>query len=40
MILRENADHRSHFSKTGATLVLKRAREFLLRAKEILGLSE
>ena len=40
MILRENADYRSHFSKTGATLVLKRAREFLLRAKEILGLSE
>lgn len=40
MILRENADYRSQFSKTGATLVLKRAREFLLRAKEILGLSE
>lgn len=36
MILRENADYRSKFSRTGATLVLKRAEEFLTKAKEIL----
>jgi len=36
MILRENADYRSKFSMTGATLVLKRAKEFLIRAKKIL----
>jgi len=40
MILRENADYRSKFSKSGAALILKRAREFLSRAKEISGLSE
>jgi uncharacterized protein (UPF0332 family) len=36
MILRENADYRSKFTRAGATLVLERAREFLLEAKEIL----
>ncbi len=36
MILRENADYRGNFSRTGATLVLKRAEEFLIKAKEIL----
>jgi uncharacterized protein (UPF0332 family) len=36
MILRENADYRSRFSKTGAKLVLKRAEEFLSKSREIL----
>ncbi len=36
MILRENADYRSKFSKTGATVVLKRAEEFLQKATKIL----
>lgn len=36
MILRENADYKSKFSKTGATVVLKRAEEFLNEAKKIL----
>lgn len=37
MILRENADYRSKSSKSGAILVLKKAEEFLKRAKEILN---
>jgi uncharacterized protein (UPF0332 family) len=36
MILRENADYRSQFSKSGAMAVLKRAEEFLNCAKELI----
>lgn len=36
MILRENADYKSSFSKSGAILVLKKAAEFLKIAKDIL----
>lgn len=36
MILRENADYRGKFSKTGASLILKRAGEFLVETKQIL----
>ena len=36
MILRENADYRSKFSRASATLILKRAEEFLTKAKETL----
>jgi uncharacterized protein (UPF0332 family) len=37
MILRENADYRTRFSKSGAEAVLERSEEFLNAAKEILG---
>jgi len=36
MILRENADYRSEFSKTRATKVIEKAEYFLGRAREIL----
>ncbi len=36
MILRENADYRSRFSKSGAMAVLKRAEEFLNCVKKII----
>jgi len=36
IILRENADYRSQFSKSGATAVLKSAEEFLNCAKELI----
>lgn len=36
MILRENADYRTRFSKLGAKLVLEKAEEFLKKAQEIL----
>lgn len=36
MMLREDADYRTYFSKSGAKLVLKRAEEFLEKAQEIL----
>jgi len=36
MILRENADYRSEFSKTRATEVKEKAEYFLGRAREIL----
>ncbi len=37
MILREDADYRTKFSKSGANAVLKKANEFLNEAKKILG---
>lgn len=37
MILRENADYRSRFSKSDALLLLDRAEDFLSNAREILG---
>jgi hypothetical protein len=36
MTLRENADNRSHYSKSGAERILKNAEEFLICAREIL----
>ena len=36
MIMRENADYRSRFSRSGAAAVLKRAEEFLDCAKELI----
>lgn len=36
MILRENADYRSRFSKSGAALVMKRSETFLKKTKKIL----
>ena len=36
MNLRENADYRSRFSKSGAMAVLKNAEKFLHYAKEII----
>lgn len=36
MMLRENADYRTRFSKSGAKLVLEKAEEFLNEAQEIL----
>lgn len=35
-MLREDADYRTHFSKSGAKVVLEKAEEFLNRAKELL----
>lgn len=35
MILRENADYKNSFSKSGAIIVLKKAAEFLKIAKDI-----
>lgn len=37
MTLREDADYRTHFSKSGAEAVLEKAEEFLNVAKEILA---
>jgi len=37
MVLREDADYRTKFSKSGANAVLKKANEFLNEAKKILG---
>jgi len=37
MMLREDADYRTRFSKSGAKVVLEKAEEFLNKAKEILG---
>jgi uncharacterized protein (UPF0332 family) len=36
MILRENADYRSDFSKSGALAVIRKAEEFLIKAAAIL----
>ncbi len=36
-MLRENADYRTRFSKSGAKLVLEKAEEFLKKAQEILS---
>jgi len=36
MMLRENADYRTRFSKSGSKLVLQEAEEFLKKAQEIL----
>lgn len=36
MMLREDADYRTNFSKYGAKVVLEKAEEFLNRAKELL----
>ena len=36
MTLRENADYRSQFSRSGAIAVIKRAEEFLVCARDIL----
>ena len=37
MVLREEADYRTKFSKSEANAVLKKANEFLNEAKKILG---
>jgi uncharacterized protein (UPF0332 family) len=37
MMLREDADYRTSFSKSGAKIVLGKAEEFLNKAKDILG---
>lgn len=37
MVLREDADYRTKFSKSGATAVLNKAEAFLKEAKKILG---
>ncbi len=37
MILREDADYRTSFSKPGAEIVIEKAEEFFKKAKEILG---
>jgi len=37
MLLREDADYRTSFSKYGAEIVLEKAEEFLNKAKDILG---
>lgn len=37
MMLREDADYRTSFSKSGAEIVLEKAEEFLNKAQEILG---
>lgn len=39
MMLREDADYRTRFSKSGADIVLAKAEEFLIKAQEILGKS-
>lgn len=36
MLLRENADYRTHFSKSGSKAVIYKAGEFLETAKKIL----
>ncbi|MCP2620379.1 HEPN domain-containing protein [Candidatus Aminicenantes bacterium AC-334-K16] len=36
MLLRESADYKTHFSQSGAKLVVEKAEEFLLKAQEIL----
>ena len=36
MMLREDADYRTHFSKSGAKVILEKAEEFLNKTKELL----
>lgn len=40
MLLRETADYKNDFSKEGAETAIENAKEFLVKAKEIIETSE